>query len=163
MLLGLLTALAVIIIDQASKYIVLNYILSEYVVLVVAPFFAIVRAWNTGISFSMFNNFGVNGVYILSGAALLIVAALLKWLSAEKSRLMQVALGFIIGGALGNVIDRIRLKAVFDFLDFSIGEYHWPAFNFADSFICIGAAIIIINGLFFSKKDQQNKREDRSR
>ena len=59
----------------------------------------------------------------------------------------------IIGGALGNVIDRIRLGAVFDFLDFYVGEYHWPAFNAADSFICIGATIIVVHGLFFNKKE----------
>lgn len=153
MLFGILTALIVIIIDQVSKYVVLHYVLAEYAALVIAPFFAIIRAWNTGVSFSMFNNFGINGAYILSGIAVLIVLALLKWLSTEKNRVMQLALGFIIGGAIGNVIDRIRLKAVFDFLDFSVGEYHWPAFNAADSFICIGAAIIIIHGLFFSKKE----------
>lgn len=157
MYLGLIAALAVIIIDQVSKYVVLNYILTEYTALVLTPFFAIVRAWNTGVSFSMFNNWGINGVYILSGMALLIVAALLGWLKTEKSRLMQVALGFIIGGALGNVLDRLRLGAVFDFLDFSVYEHHWPAFNAADSFICIGAALIIIHGLFFTKK-QKNKR-----
>ena len=67
--------------------------------------------------------------------------------------MMQVALGFIIGGALGNVIDRIRLGAVFDFLDFYVGDYHWPAFNAADSFICIGAALVIINGFIPSKKE----------
>lgn len=155
MLLGLLTALGVIIVDQLSKYIVLNYVLQEYAAIIVAPFFAIVRAWNTGVSFSMFNDFGINGVYILSGAALLIVAALLRWLYSEKNHTIQVALGFIIGGAVGNVIDRIRLKAVFDFLDFYIGDYHWPAFNAADSFICIGAAIIIIHGLFLTHKEKQ--------
>ena len=153
MLVGLLVALGVIIIDQVSKYVILNYVLQEYAAIILAPFFAVVRAWNTGVSFSMFNNYGINGVYILSGLALLIVVALLKWLKNEKNRLLQVALGFIIGGALGNVIDRIRLGAVFDFLDFYVGDHHWPAFNAADSFICIGAALIVIQGLFFNKKE----------
>lgn len=152
MVFGLLTALAVVIIDQVSKYVMLHYVLTEYAAIVIAPFFAVVRAWNTGVSFSMFNNWGVNGVYILSGVALIIVAALLRWLKSEKSRVMQIALGFIIGGAVGNVIDRIRLGAVFDFLDFSVGGYHWPAFNAADSFICIGAAMIIFHGLFLAEK-----------
>jgi len=153
LLVGLLVALGVIIIDQVSKYVILNYVLQEYAAIILAPFFAVVRAWNTGVSFSMFNNYGINGVYILSGLALLIVVALLKWLKNEKNRLLQVALGFIIGGALGNVIDRIRLGAVFDFLDFYVGDHHWPAFNAADSFICIGAALIVIQGLFFNKKE----------
>lgn len=155
MFLGLLVALGVIIIDQVSKYVIMHYVLADYAAMIVAPFFAIVRAWNTGVSFSMFNDFGIKGVYILSGVALVIVALLLNWLRKEQSRLLQVALGFIIGGALGNVIDRIHLGAVFDFLDFSIGDYHWPAFNAADSFICIGAGLIIIHGLFFIKKKEK--------
>lgn len=152
MLWGLLAALAVIVVDQASKYIIVNYVLEEYAAIVLAPFFAIVRAWNTGVSFSMFNNWGVNGVYILSVVALVIVVLLLKWLSTECDRWVQLALGFIIGGAVGNVIDRIRLGAVFDFLDFYIGDHHWPAFNVADSFICIGAGIIIVRSLLNSRQ-----------
>ena len=154
MLFGLFIALIVIIIDQVSKYIILNYVLAEYAAIILTPFFAVIQAWNTGVSFSMFNNLGINGVYVLSGVAIIIVIALLKWLKTEKSRLMQTALGFIIGGAIGNVIDRVRLGAVFDFLDFYVGEYHWPAFNAADSFICMGAILIIINGLFVQKKEQ---------
>ncbi len=63
---------------------------------------------------------------------------------------MQVALGLVIGGAVGNVIDRLRIGAVFDFLDFHLSGHHWPAFNLADSFICIGAVLIICNGLIFN-------------
>lgn len=153
MYLGLLVAFVAIMVDQITKYIIINHVLAEYAAIIVAPFFAVVRAWNTGVSFSMFNNFGINGVYILSGVALIIVALLLKWLKNEHNKVIQVALGMIIGGALGNVIDRIRLGAVFDFLDFYVGEYHWPAFNAADSFICIGATIIVVHGLFFNKKE----------
>ena len=153
MYLGLLVAFAAIVIDQVTKYVIINHVLAEYAAIIVAPFFAVVRAWNTGVSFSMFNNFGINGVYILSGVALIIVAMLLKWLKGERNKVIQVALGMIIGGALGNVIDRIRLGAVFDFLDFYVGDYHWPAFNAADSFICIGATIIVVHGLFFNKKE----------
>lgn len=155
MILGLFIALGVIVVDQISKYVVMHYILSEYAALIVTPFFAVVRAWNTGVSFSMFNNFGIRGVYILSGIALIIVALLLKWLKSEKNRSVQVALGFIIGGALGNVIDRIHLGAVFDFLDFYIGDHHWPAFNIADSFICIGAGLIVFHSIFFAKKREK--------
>lgn len=157
MFFGLLIALGVVIADQLTKYIVLNYVLSEYAAIIVAPFFAIVRAWNTGVSFSMFNNWGINGVYILSGIALAIVLMLIKWLKNEQNKIIQVALGFIIGGAIGNVIDRIRLGAVFDFLDFYVGDHHWPAFNVADSFICIGAFIIIIHGLVSNIKKDDKK------
>ena len=92
----------------------------------------------------MFNNYGNLGVYLLSGVALAVVLALLWWLKSEKDRVIQVALGMIMGGAIGNVIDRLRLGAVFDFLDVHAFGHHWPAFNVADSFICIGAGLIIL-------------------
>jgi signal peptidase II len=62
----------------------------------------------------------------------------------EEDKVMQVALGLVIGGAFGNVIDRLRLGAVFDFLDFHLGTSHWPAFNVADSCICVGAVLLIV-------------------
>lgn len=76
----------------------------------------------------------------------------------EQSRMLQVALGLIIGGAIGNVIDRIRIGAVFDFLDFHLFGHHWPAFNLADSAICIGAIIILIDGLFLIKGVDKNEK-----
>lgn len=147
MLLGLGAAVIILIFDQISKYWVLNELLGEQAGIVYTSFFNVVRAWNTGVSFSMFNDYGSLGIILLSLVAIVIVVMLLGWLFKEQNKLVQLALGFIIGGAIGNVIDRIRLGAVFDFLDFHIGESHWPAFNVADSFICIGAAIIIIESL----------------
>lgn len=157
MLIGLSIAIATLISDQLSKYWILNYVLDAYPYLKITSFFNIVNAWNTGISFSMFSSGSMAGKFILSAAALMIVAALLWWLFKEKNRLLQAALGLIIGGALGNVADRIRLGAVFDFLDFHVSGLHWPAFNLADSAICVGAAIILIEGLFFNKKDEVKK------
>lgn len=154
MLLGLSVALLVIILDQATKYYVMDHILSEYGIISYTSFFNLVRAWNTGVSFSMFNNWGNLGAVILSVVALTIVGFLLYWLYGEKIRLIQVSLGFIIGGALGNVIDRIRLGAVFDFLDFHVNGHHWPAFNVADSFICLGAALIVLHGIFVLKNKE---------
>ncbi len=155
MLFGLSVAIIAIVADQLSKYYILHEVLGSWAVINISPVFNLVRAWNTGVSFSMFNNYGSLGAWLLSGMALLIVSFLLFWLKSEKNRLAQAALGLIIGGALGNVIDRIRLGAVFDFLDFHIGESHWPAFNAADSFICIGAGILILQSIFnhFNKKE----------
>ncbi len=144
MFFGLSMAAAALIADQLSKYYMLHEVLAGRQVIFALPGFNLVRAWNTGVSFSMFNNYGNFGTLVLICAALAIVGFLLWWLRSETNRLSQAALGLIIGGALGNVIDRIRLGAVFDFLDFYIGESHWPAFNLADSFICIGAAILIL-------------------
>ncbi len=148
MALGLNIALLVVLLDQLSKYYMLNEVLGERMVIFIVPVFNLVRAWNTGVSFSMFNNYGDLGAWMLSVLALLIVGFLIYWLKGETSRLSQAALGMIIGGAVGNVIDRVRLGAVFDFLDFHIGESHWPAFNLADSFICIGAALLILQSVF---------------
>ena len=152
MLLGLVTAAVALVIDQASKYWILHDVLEDKAMIIFTPFFSLVRAWNTGVSFSMFNDWGLSGVIVLSLVAFVIIAFLANWLRKEPSKLIQVSLGLIIGGALGNVIDRIRLGAVFDFLDFSIGTYHWPAFNAADSFICVGALIVIFHGLWNNQK-----------
>ena len=152
MFVGLLTAVIVIALDQLSKYMILHFVLNKASMLVIAPFFNIVKAWNTGVSFSMFNDGGKFGVIALSVLALMIVFFLCKWLRSEKNKLVQVALGFIIGGAIGNVIDRLVNGAVFDFLDFYWGSKHWPAFNVADSFICIGAVVIIAHSFFVTSK-----------
>lgn len=155
MFLGLSIALAAVLLDQLSKYFMLNEVLGEQIVIEITPFFNWVRAWNTGVSFSMFNDYGSMGTIILSAVAGAIVIALIVWLKNEKNRLAQAALGMIIGGAVGNVIDRVRLGAVFDFLDFHIAGTHWPAFNLADSFICVGAVILIVQSIFTKKEGKQ--------
>lgn len=155
MFLGLSIALAAVLLDQLSKYFMLNEVLGEQIVIEVTPFFNWVRAWNTGVSFSMFNDYGSLGTVILSAVAGAIVVALVVWLKNEQNRLAQAALGMIIGGAIGNVIDRVRLGAVFDFLDFHIAGSHWPAFNLADSFICVGAVILIIQSIFIKREGKQ--------
>lgn len=155
MFLGLSIALAAVLLDQLSKYFMLNEVLGEQIVIEVTPFFNWVRAWNTGVSFSMFNDYGNLGTVILSAVAGAIVVALVVWLKNEQNRLAQAALGMIIGGAIGNVIDRVRLGAVFDFLDFHIAGSHWPAFNLADSFICVGAVILIIQSIFIKREGKQ--------
>ena len=145
---GLLIALDVVFVDQVSKNLILNILSQNNGIIEVNSFFNLVTAWNTGVSFSMFNNLGGAGVYILSAFALSVVGFLFYWLQKEEKKIVQIALGMVIGGAIGNVIDRLLIGAVFDFLDFHYGTYHWPAFNVADSFICLGAVIIVWEGLF---------------
>ena len=152
MRLGLLTAFVVLVADQLSKLWVRADLLGERGIIMVNDYFNIVSAWNTGVSFSMFNDYGLWGVIGLSVLAIGIVGYLLYWMSREQDKFLCVTLGFIVGGALGNVIDRVRLGAVFDFLDFHIGTHHWPAFNVADSFICIGAVLIILHSLWARAK-----------
>ena len=155
MILGLVIAASVLVFDQLTKFWMLNYVLNERPGIELTSFFNLVYAWNTGVSFSMFNDSGATGTLLLCLTAALIVAALLWWLYREKVRAVQIGLGMIIGGALGNLVDRVRLGAVFDFY---LGVHHWPAFNVADSFICIGAAVIILHGLFYPEK-KENKEQ----
>ena len=87
--------------------------------------------------------------------ALVIVGALLTWLRRAGSRLIAVSLGLVIGGAAGNIVDRITYGAVFDFLDFHVGEWHWPAFNLADSGITIGVILLLADGLLGGRRSSR--------
>ena len=118
------------------------------------PFFNILLVWNNGISFSMFASHSQLVRWGLVVFASIIVLYLFRFLKKEKSDFVRLSLILIISGALGNIIDRIRFGAVIDFLDFHYGTYHWPAFNFADIFICIGVVFIIFHSIFFHKKSE---------
>ena len=117
MFIGLITALMAVVLDQTSKMLIFSFLANSRPVIELTPFFNLVMAWNTGVSFSMFDNLGGAGVYVLSAFSLIVVGFLIYWLKDEKSLLIQISLGMIIGGAIGNVIDRVRMGAVFDFLD----------------------------------------------
>ena len=147
---GLIYAFIVFLIDQISKMSVLSYFSNHDSPVYVTSFFNFVLAWNKGVSFSMFHSDHPLMPWILITVSLLICAVILHWMSMEKNQTTISCFALIVGGALGNVADRIRFKAVIDFLDFHIGTYHWPAFNIADSAICIGAGIILIWNLFFA-------------
>ena len=150
--LGLIFSLIAIIVDQASKWWILLKVMNPPKVVPITPFFNLVLTWNRGISFGMFNNNGSLGAWVFSVLALVIVGFMLFWLSKADNKLTSVSLGLMIGGALGNVIDRVAHLAVMDFLDFYLGGGHWPAFNAADSFITVGAAILIVDSLFSRQK-----------
>lgn len=141
-------AVAAAVLDQVSKTWILESVMNPPRVIEIAPFFNIVLAWNRGVSFGMFNTVTDHGPLILTGLAVVIVIALSVWLWRATSMLSVVALGLVIGGAVGNVVDRQIHGAVVDFLDFHAFGYHWPAFNIADSAICVGAAILILESLF---------------
>ena len=147
--LGLVVAGAVIVVDQLSKLAILA--LLDHAV-AVTPFLNLVVVWNRGVSFGMFASAGALMPWLLSGLALAVVVALGFWLRRVEHPLAGAALGLIIGGALGNVIDRVRFGAVVDFLDFHALGYHWPAFNVADSAICVGAALLLVDGLLAPRR-----------
>jgi signal peptidase II len=149
-MLGLVLAALVVVLDQITKYALLMTM--EEVggrFIDVTSFFSIVLVMNRGVSFGMFNTADatVGGGVVFSALAAIIVVMLLAWLWRARSTLIAVGTGLVIGGAIGNVVDRLRLGAVVDFLDFHLGTWHWPAFNAADSAICIGVGLLVIDGL----------------
>jgi signal peptidase II len=143
---GLVVALAVVALDQAVKAWIVGFFAARSSDVVrVLPVFNLVLAWNRGVSFGLFN--GGHGTLLFAGLAAVIVAGLLWWLSRIRERGLQVAIGLVIGGAIGNIIDRLARGAVVDFLDFHLGTLHWYAFNVADTAICLGVFFIAIDGL----------------
>lgn len=154
-ILGGLCAIAAFGLDQGTKALALNTPALEHGVEVL-PFLNLVRVLNDGVSFGMLG--GIVPWWGLIALAAVIVAWLLIWLWRAPDRLTAAALGLIIGGALGNVLDRIRYQAVPDFLDFHFGTYHWPSFNLADVAVFCGAALLFWDG-FRATKDKQGKPE----
>ena len=100
----------------------------------------------------MFNKKTDGGPGLLILLSLAITLWFSRWLMQGASRVQSICLAMVIGGALGNVIDRLRFGAVVDFLDFHLFEYHWPAFNVADSCIVLGVAGLIIHSVFLEKR-----------
>lgn len=141
---GVALALAVLVLDQASKAAVLAW-LSEPIT--VSGFFNLVLVWNQGVSFGMLGGLGAAAPWLLILLALGVALALAVWLRHERRLPTALALGLVIGGAIGNAIDRARFGAVVDFLDFHLAGYHWPAFNVADSAIVVGAGLLVLDGL----------------
>jgi len=147
--LGLGLAAFVVLLDQVTKFWLLQTMLQSGGRFIdLTDFFGIVLVWNHGVTFGMFNSAdaALNGV-IFSLLAAVIVAALLVWLWRAAAGLIVGAIGLVIGGAVGNVVDRLRLGAVVDFLDVHVGDWHWPAFNVADAAICVGVGLMVIDGL----------------
>ena len=150
---GALIAL-VVFLDQASKLWIVNHF-SLYESLVIVPgLFNLTYLTNTGAAFGMLAGQPAlwRQAFFISVAivALFLVIFLFRRLRHE-SVFYELSLGLIAGGALGNLIDRIRFGSVIDFLDVYIGSHHWPAFNVADSAISVGVGIFLVHSFFFEK------------
>ncbi|MGM0563214.1 MAG: signal peptidase II [Pseudomonadota bacterium] len=137
-------ALLVVVLDQATK-LAAEYWLGYREVVPVTPFFNLTLAYNPGAAFSFLADGGGWQRWFFSALALVISVILAVWLwrLKEEERVMAWPLSLIIGGAVGNLIDRLAYGHVIDFLDFYYGGYHWPAFNLADSAIVCGAGLMI--------------------
>ncbi|OUR64182.1 signal peptidase II [Methylophaga sp. 42_25_T18] len=146
----------VLVLDQASKWFMSSW-LSLYETVAVVPFFNLTMAHNTGAAFSFLAQAGGWQRWFFAVIAFVVSAVLFVWLKRLNSsaRLEAISISLILGGAVGNLIDRVLLGYVVDFLDFYnyYGSYHFPAFNIADSAICVGAALLIIDSFRHKQED----------
>ena len=154
---GLLSALIVFVADQASKWWVLNVLdLPDIRQIVVLPFLNFTMVWNRGVTFGLFNSFGDWGHIALAGVSMLVVAALGVWLWRAQNWLVAIALGSIAGGAIGNVVDRLRFGAVVDFIhahaDTPWGDISWYVFNVGDAAIVCGVAALVFDSQWPRKR-----------
>jgi signal peptidase II len=150
--LGIGIAVAIAALDQLTKWIVINVVMTPPQTIAITDFFNLVLVANRGISFGLLSSDSPWGQPLLIALALALSAMLVFWLRGADNRLLAGSIGLVLGGAIGNAIDRANHGAVIDFLDFYLGAYHWPAFNLADSAIVIGVAAIILEGLFAGSK-----------
>jgi signal peptidase II len=146
--LGLTVAASTFIADQAVKLWLLYRVdLLAHVPDPIAPFVNLTLTWNTGISYGLLPQTGAAGIWALFSFELLAALVLWIWLARASSRLTALALGFIIGGAVGNAVDRLHWPGVMDFIDLHAMHFHWYVFNLADVAIVAGVAALLYDSL----------------
>jgi len=142
----------VIILDQVSKYLVRSFMLPCRNIPIIPGFFDLVYVMNRGGAFGMWSTLpsSMRGVVFIGFSMIAITALVCVYGKSYNAPPVRIAIAFLLGGAIGNLVDRLRWGMVVDFLDFYIGRYHWPAFNVADTAICIGLGLVILH-LFVTK------------
>ena len=150
--LGLIAALVVLAADQGSKYWILHVLdLPDLGQMELLPVLSLTFVQNHGVTFGLLNGLGPWSHFVLAGIALLVVGALCVWLRRAENALVAVSIGAIAGGAVGNVIDRLRYGWVVDFIHAHIGEWSWYVFNVADAAIVCGVAALILESQFLRR------------
>jgi signal peptidase II len=150
---GLMIALATLALDQASKLgLLFVYDLPVREPVVVAPFLDLMVVWNRGISYGLFQQHTELGRWVLLGISLAAAVGLSLWMARTPSRFLAASLGLIVGGAIGNAVDRLAYGAVFDFVHFHIGQFSWYVFNIADAAIVAGVIGLIYDSLVLDKR-----------
>jgi len=132
--------------DQATKFLVVGALRLGDQVPVIPGFFNLVYVRNRGAAFGLLSGLSTEFAwlfFVFTTCLVLGVVAFLWWRLPEDQTLGVVGYSLILTGALGNLVDRVRLGEVIDFLDFHLGRYHWPAFNVADSLVCLGAGLLV--------------------
>ena len=160
---GLIAALVILVAAQASKWWILDVIhLPDIGQIVLLPVLNFTMVWNRGVTFGLLNGLGDWSSIILTAVALAVVAALLVWLRRSESPLVACALGAIAGGAISNVIDRLRFGAVVDFIHAHIGSVSWYVFNVADAAIVCGVAALVLDSQVLRGKREPRPTQDSS-
>ncbi len=155
---GMAVALAALASDQLQKFLTIElFRTSGARAYQMTPFFDVVMAWNTGISYGLFKQESELGRWVLIATSAVVLVALMLWLGGMTTRFQAAALGLIIGGAAGNMIDRIRFGAVADFFAFHAFGFHWYIFNLADTAIVTGVAGLLYAGWKSGHKTVQNQ------
>jgi len=139
---------AVIGLDQLSKAMA-SRILDLHQPVPVMPFLNLTLTHNTGAAFSFLSDAGGWQRWFFTGLTIVVAIIIVVWLTRLKAglRWLAAALSLVLGGALGNLWDRLVIGAVVDFIDVYYGTWHWPAFNVADSAICVGAVMLVVSTL----------------
>lgn len=146
-------AFVVIVLDQLHKWWMLDQLgIAHRDPIELLPFFRLVMVWNQGVSFGMLTHDVGYMRWFLIAVALVICAVMLRFGLKSDIKWERIGYGMVIGGALGNVIDRIRFGAVADFFHFHVGSFSWPAFNVADSAICLGVGLLLWMMTFHPQK-----------
>ena len=154
-----LIAVLVVLLDRLSKWLVAGKITLHDSISVLPGFFRLTHVQNSGAAFGLFaessSEWKVAILILFSILALAVVSALL-WKNSHSMTVTGVGLALILGGAVGNLWDRLLTGRVVDFLDFYLGSYHWPAFNIADSAIVVGA-LLLVGEILFTKTPAEQK------
>ncbi len=153
---GLIIATIAVVIDQAFKIQMVEYMASHPYGIDVTSFFRLVMVWNSGVSFGMFAG-GETTRWILIALSLAICLVLVVWMARATQKLLGYALGLVLGGALGNIIDRLHYGRVADFFDVDLIFMRWPAFNIADMAIVGGVLLMLVQSLFFDENSSKNE------
>lgn len=145
----------IVALDQSSKWLAVHF-LSTSQPHVLLPFFNLWLNYNAGAAFGFLRAAGGWQVFLLSSISILVAIVLVLWLgrTPRKDWMMALALSLILGGAVGNLIDRLRLHFVIDFFDFHIGGWHFATFNVADSAITVGVVFLVVRLLFFGSREK---------
>ena len=150
---GGLLALLVVLADQVTKEWALATLFRDGAVVEVTPFFNLVAVWNRGVSFGLLASDDPMTPFYLSGFAVAVVIGLTVWLARAPTQLLRISLGLIIGGAVGNVYDRVKFGAVADFFSFHIDDvFYWYIFNIADVWIVAGVGLMLVDAVFPGKE-----------